>query len=192
MVIKNKNKPKNKLYGFRKRNKPLYYYSDIKIRKEIELYEEIKKSIHNNLMCKCTYCGCWFEPTKQQIQQRINAINGKSSAGTEARLYCSNECKKNCPIYWQKIYYKNQKIATSREVQPELRQMVFERDNYTCQKCYKHKEEIIVGIHCHHKEGINWEPIESSDIDLCITLCETCHNKIHKINGCGYYEMRCK
>lgn len=69
--------------------------------------------------------------------------------------------------------------------------MVFERDNYTCKKCNIHKDDLKVGIHCHHKEGILWEPLQSADIDMCITLCESCHKKVHKIDGCGYIDLKC-
>lgn len=42
------------------------------------------------------------------------------------------------------------------------------------------------------KEGIRWEPLESADIDKCITVCKDCHIKIHQIPGCTYADMRCK
>lgn len=161
------------------------YNSDLKIRMEIELYEEVAESSNGNLMCKCAYCGEWFEPTRLQIQSRINAI--KKTCGTENRLYCSQSCKTSCPIYNQNKWPKGYKPSTSREVQPELRQLVFERDNYICQKCNKHKDNLEVGIHCHHKEGILWEPLQSADMDMCITLCEDCHKEVHGIDGCGYY-----
>jgi len=149
------------------------FNSDADYRKEIELYEEIKISTNGNLMCKCAYCGEWFEPTIIQILFRIRSMNNLKKG--EGRLYCSQNCKNNCPIYNQRLYPKDHKPATSREVQPELRQMVFKRDNYTCQKCGKHRDNLEVGIHCHHKEGILWEPLQSADMDMCITLCEDCH-----------------
>lgn len=105
-------------------------------------------------MCKCAYCGEWFEPTYIEVNNRVSAINGKYTEGSEYRLYCSQNCKNSCPIYHKIDYSEDQKPATSREVQPELRQMVFERDNYTCQKCNIHRDNLEVGIHCHHKEGI--------------------------------------
>src|SRR6056297_3483777 len=105
--------------------------------------------------------------------KRIYFINNKTSR--ENRMYCSQSCKDNCPIFYQILYPKGYAPATSREVQPQLRQMVFERDNYTCQKCSIHKDELEVGIHCHHIYPLNEDQIQSADIDTCITLCETCH-----------------
>lgn len=182
---------KNKLRELGQKNKmsPILFNSNTKYRQEIKLYEEIKESPDGHLMCKCAYCGEWFEPTYSQIKQRVRAANG--GARGECRLYCSQNCKDNCPIYNQTLYAKGQKPATSREVQPELRQMVFERDNYTCQKCDTHRDSLEVGIHCHHKEGILWEPLQSADIDMCVTLCEDCHKEVHRIPGCGYNDMKC-
>ena len=123
------------------------------------------------------------------VNNRITALEGKSnSPGAEYRLYCSDQCKQECPIYAKQKYSaeENNTNKYSREVQPELRQMVFERDNWTCQKC-----DSTESLHCHHVEGIRWEPIESADIDKCITFCKTCHKEAHKKEGCGYNDLRC-
>ena len=69
--------------------------------------------------------------------------------------------------------------------------MRLEIDNYTCQKCNKHQDELEVVLHCHHIEGIRWEPLESADLDKVIIVCEDCHKEIHKIEGCGYHDMKC-
>ena len=169
----------------------LDFNSTTQMRKEIELYEEVRESEDGSIECKCAYDGGWFEPTKKQIRNRLDVINGKGTKGSENRLYCSDKCKENCPIYNQVLYSKDQKPATSREVQPELRKMVFARDNYTCQKCGYHKDELEVGIHCHHIEGIRWNPLESVDVDICITLCEDHHNEAHDQKGCKYEDLKC-
>ena len=99
---------------------------------------------------------------------------------------------RDIPRNTQILYPKDSKPKTSREVHPELRQMRFKIDNYTCQKCGKHQGELKVGLHCHHIEGIRWEPLESADLDKCITVCKNCHLEIHKKEGCGYHDMQCK
>ena len=58
-------------------------------------------------------------------------------------------------------------------------------------KCGKHQDDLDVGLHAHHIEGIRWESIESADIDRVITLCVDCHHAVHKIPGCSTYDMRC-
>ena len=147
------------------------------------------KEDSNILEVKCAYCGKWFIPKRNNVNNRITALEGKSnSPGAEYRLYCSDQCKQECPIYAKQKYSaeENNTNKYSREVQPELRQMVFERDNWTCQKC-----DSTESLHCHHVEGIRWEPIESADIDKCITFCKTCHKEAHKKEGCGYNDLRC-
>lgn len=144
------------------------------------------KTDKNILEVKCAYCGKWYIPSYNAVTNRVGCIEGRYSAG-EARFYCSNECKQECPIYRKIRHYKGTKISTSREVQPQLRQLVFKRDKYKCIKCENTKP-----LHCHHIEGIRWEPLESADIDKCITLCKYCHKEVHKIPGCGYNDFKCK
>lgn len=138
------------------------------------------------LQTTCTYCGKWFTPSMRSVTNRVSYINGKSCR--ESRLYCSVECKGACPIFNQNKYPKGFKRDTSREVQPELRQMVLKRDKWTCQKC----EESNVELHCHHITGVEQNPIESADVDNCVTLCKKCHKEVHKNNGCRYVDLQCK
>lgn len=174
--------------GYNKRNLPLYdtYNNQLCFTEKTR-----RNSLDENVLeVKCAYCGKWFIPKLHSIIDRIRSIN--STTYGDHRLYCSYKCKKECPIYSQKKYPKGFKPATSREVQPELRQMRFEVDNYTCQRCKKHQDELNVALHCHHIEGIRWEPLESADIDKVITLCKTCHKEVHKQEDCGYSDMKCK
>jgi len=152
------------------------------------------RNIDGYLQTKCTYCGKWYFPVVSSVQYRITALNGKASSdGTENRLYCSDECKQVCPIFHKKTWPKGFKnYSNVREVQPELRQMVFERDEYTCIKCGKNQDELTVPLHCHHIEGIVQNPIMSADIDICVTVCKICHKEIHQEDGCGYNDMKCK
>jgi hypothetical protein len=175
--------------GYYKNNIPLYenYITDLYYAESCRRNPTDKKILD----VKCTYCGKWFTPTIQQVYERIRALNGKQAG--EQRLYCSVKCKSECSIYGQHKYPKDYKtIATSREVQPELRQMRFKIDKYICQKCNQHQDDLEVGLHCHHLEGIRWEPLESADLDKVITLCKTCHIETHKKEGCGYNDMKCK
>lgn len=164
------------------------YFNRLSYAEEIRRNKEDK----NILEVKCAYCGKWYVPTLNSVWNRIQALEGKYEGRGESRLYCSDICKQECPIYKKIKYPKGYKIASSREVQAELRQLRFELDNYTCQKCNKHKDDLKVGLHCHHVEGIRWEPLESADIDKCITYCKDCHKKVHKISDCNYNSLKCK
>lgn len=170
--------------GVKKKNIALYdTYAH-----QISYVEKVRRDSdnYNWLQVKCTYCGKWYNPKRTDTMQRIRALNGTCSG--ENRLYCSNGCKQLCPIF-NKSARSAEETNTkqlSREVQPELRQLVFERDGWTCKKCGSTKL-----LTCHHKEGILWEPLLSADIDMCITVCKECHKKIHQIEWCGYRDMQC-
>jgi len=179
------------------RNRGVPYTENFAVR--LNKFEQIRNS-DDILEAKCNYCGEWFIPTRSEIDRRLSAIRGISCVA-ENRLYCSDNCKSVCPIYRKvaTVIMKEDTIRAglfnpqelNREVQPELRQMVFARDNYTCVKCNTHKNQLCKGLHCHHTEGVRWNPLESADIDQCVTVCETCHVEIHKKPDCGYHDMRC-
>ena len=183
---------RNYNYNYRKkyRNLPAKFntYFD-----KLNKYDECRQDPYNPelLQVRCTYCDRWFNPICSHVISRINAINGKHSG--EGRLYCSEGCKTACPTYNQVLYPKDFKPATSREAQPELRKLVLLRDNYTCQKCNKSKEDNPeMELHCHHIDPVINNPIESADIDNCITVCKSCHKEIHKtISGCSFNELKC-
>ena len=107
-------------------------------------------------------------------------------------MYCSDGCKIACSIFRQVLYPKGFKKTTSREVQPELRQLVLERDDYTCQYGDCGLTVNDSEIHCHHIEGINQNPIESADMNICISLCKKHHKYVHTQEGCRYFELQCK
>jgi hypothetical protein len=162
---------------------------------QIEKYEEIRKTEEGYLEVRCTYCGKWYTPKMKDVVSRITAIN--SSCTAECRLYCSQGCKKECPVFGKRpeTLIKQDAIRAglikpedlNREVQPELRWLVLERDNYTCQRC-----GCTHSLHCHHYEGIWQNRLMSADVDMCITLCKHCHLKAHQQPGCSYYDMRRK
>lgn len=54
------------------------------------------------------------------------------------------------------------------------RQIVLERDNFTCQKCHKKSPEVK--LITHHK--VSYRLKKSNSPDDMITLCRSCHNKI--------------
>ncbi len=159
------------------------------------IYKKIKKYEDTVIDCnskelvqvKCAYCGKYYNPKIAEIQHRLNSINGTIKG--EHRLYCSNNCKKACPIHGQIKYPKGFRQATSREVQPELRQLVLKRDDWKCQKCDKTVGEVE--LHCHHILPLNESPIESADIGNCISLCKKCHKLAHKLPDCAYHELKC-
>jgi len=137
------------------------------------------------LETKCFYCNKWYIPSINSVWRRLQTIKGTGNRRGELHLYCSEGCKYSCSTYGQKLYPKGFKPATSREVQPQLRKLVLERDNWTCQKCGSTDE-----LHCHHIDPVVNNPIESADVDNCITYCVECHKEAHQQDGCGYNELK--
>ena len=192
---KNKIKEKKKEYWkkYREQNKDRIkeYYKEYN--RSNALYEtykdkligvECKNDEEGYLLVRCKYCNKWFHPINSNIRNYIKSNDGGRN------LYCSDGCKKSCPTYHMIKYEKGFRQNTSREVQPELRKLVLERDNWTCQKCGKSKDEDInIVLHCHHIDPVKNNPIESADMDNCITLCKECHKEAHKRKGCRYSDL---
>lgn len=84
--------------------------------------------------------------------------------------------------------WKGGKIITPRNRQNYdyklWRTAVFERDDYTCQKCGRKSQAgsplVIIGHHI-----LNWLTHESLryDVDNGITFCEDCHRAFHRLYG---------
>jgi 5-methylcytosine-specific restriction endonuclease McrA len=186
---------KNPMFGISGENAPSWKGGVIK--DNIALYETYVERISyaettrrdpdndSLLQVKCIYCDKWYNPTRATVKSRITALN--SSSASENRFYCSSKCKNECPIFHQHKYPKGYKTASSREVQSELRKLVFHRDNWECIRC-----GATAQLHCHHITGVELNPVESADIDNCITFCKKCHKWIHTEKGCRYVDLRRK
>ena len=199
---KNKEKKDGQMKKYYKQNKEkilkqVSEYSQSRVKtssvttiKELSLYEDIRETENGKYIeIKCTYCGKWVNPTHNQSQHRIQ--NAKGNGRGECRIYCNDNngaCKLACPTYGQILYPKGFKKATSREVNPLIRQMCFLRDNYECQKCGASIKDTQ--LHCHHIEGYAQNKMIGNDITNVVTLCKSCHKAIHKKPGCGYHELR--
>jgi len=114
-------------------------------------------------------------------------LSGKGRG--ECRIYCSEECKEACPTYRKRLHQEGQNTGSSTEVSPVFRQMVLERDKWTCQKCEAHKDELYVPLHVHHIVPKKISPVEQNDVENGITLCQDCHESVHKLDGCGYHYL---
>ena len=180
------NKEQERLRGFKKNRLPAKY-SNYSVKLTVDEAPRLAQD-GISLEVKCKYCGKYFIPNNSTVIHRIQALKGQ--LGGDLFLYCSNKCKQACPIYGKVKYPELFKIDTSREVQAELRQMVFELDGWECQRCGATTQEVE--LHCHHLTGVELNPIESADVDNCITLCEFHHGELHKRKGCTYNDFRRK
>ncbi len=86
----------------------------------------------------------------------------------DRRKYCSYECKNNAMSYSTPI----DRHFYTRTFWRKLRQVVLERDGYTCQKCGIDNKIL----HVHHKQK---RFLGGSDTEEnLISLCNSCHRTI--------------
>ena len=178
--------------GYSKRGIPAYdtYFH------QLEWCEEVRRNKEdpNVLEVRCFKCDKWYIPKLNSVNQRIQCLKGNYKG--ESKFYCSDQCKNSCSIYGKNSDFLMKQDAIragrlswlelGRVMQPELRSMVLERDEHKCVKCGS-KENL----QCHHILPVSVEPLLSADIDNCITLCYTCHKKIHQeIDGCVYPQLK--
>jgi hypothetical protein len=167
--------------GYSSKNIPLY---DTFVC-QLEPIEQCRRNeLDSNILeVKCTYCGKWYMPKAKDAAHRIGGINSNDTH----KFYCSDECKQECPTFWKQKHWANdKKIAKSTEVAAQLRQLVFERDNWACQRC-----GTTCSLHCHHIDPVKRQPMFANDIDSCVTFCADCHKWSHmEIDDCRYAELR--
>jgi len=163
---------------------------------QLEWAEEVRryKDDPNILEVRCFKCKEWYIPKVNNIDVRIQCLKNNVNYRGQNYLYCSKQCKNTCSIYGKspESIMKEDAIRAGRlpwlelirEVQPELRDMVLERDSHQCTKC-GNKDNI----QCHHIYPVNIEPLLSADMDNCMTLCYPCHYKVHQQDGCRYGQL---
>ena len=174
--------------GVTKLDVPLYSTYAPQLSK-YEYTECIKNHGLDLLGVKCVYCSKVFVPNIHQTVARViyTKLEVIKPGLSDGRFYCSDGCKQACPMFNKQKYPEGYAPATSREMQPQFRKMVLERDLWTCQKCDAKDTEL----HAHHIEPVINNPIESCDVDNGITLCNDCHTEVHKLPGCGLQELKC-
>lgn len=120
----------------------------------------------------------------------LNFVNGHDSDIKEAYSGLYYAITEQITIEWSKFnpktgkYHWNYKggitpenkiIRNSKEMK-KWRLSVFERDNYTCQKC----GEIGGELNAHHKLQFALFHSKRTEVSNGITLCKECHKQEHK------------
>lgn len=70
-------------------------------------------------------------------------------------------------------------IAMSSKDYKQWRENVFQRDNYTCQKC----GQVGYELQAHHIFNFAKYPNLRTTLENGITFCKSCHRKYHNLNG---------
>jgi hypothetical protein len=76
------------------------------------------------------------------------------------------------------ITSQNRKLRTSLEYR-SWRDLIFKRDNYTCQKCYQAGGQL----RAHHVENFADHKLVRFSVNNGITLCVSCHEEFHQKYG---------
>jgi len=151
------------------------------------IFPEIEK-IRDNLgiiEVQCKKCQKWFHPTPTQLQERIRSLSYGSDG---LYMYCSSECKGECPLYrlnpLQYLQEPGAKNYTDIEYQTFKEEVLNrQKEQYGfnfCEICEK-----ITDLHVHHEKPQKTHPIMSLDPDNGIVLCQDCHFKKAHIDSCS-------
>ena len=103
------------------------------------------------------------------------------STGHPEKRFCSHSCYQESirgsgSIHWKGGKTPRLKILRNGANFKQWRFSVFEKDNWTCQKCGRRDGSEI---HPHHIKSFSDHPKRRFDVNNGITLCKTCHIKEH-------------
>lgn len=117
--------------------------------------------------------------SSEYIEKNRQAQLGKTLS-METRIKMS-ESKRGAKSYQWKggITEENHKIRTSFEMRL-WRKACFERDKFTCQKCFDSKGG---NLNAHHINNFSTFPELRTSIQNGITFCKPCHQNFHKEYG---------
>jgi len=153
--------------------------------------KEIQVHCKNHNCLNSKEQGGWFEPTYIQLYERIRQLeNLKGNGGSY--LYCSDECKQECPLYNMRPTsiinqnnLPNENYYTNEEYQI-FRNEVLKRADHICEYCGEPANIV------HHSRPQKLEPFHSLDPDFGIACCESCHYKYGHKDECTTIKIATK
>jgi len=163
-------------------------YSIKQIQKKFPLFAKVEEMRYEpgkekerviQVHCKNHNCpnskeqGGWFTPERHFIFNRARTVEFYDDV---SYLYCSTQCKEECPLYGKTISQLikentiKEDLYTSEEYQT-WRTTVLERAEYLCEYCEEPAN------HVHHSRPQKLEPGFVLDPDFGVACCESCHYK---------------
>jgi len=127
---------------------------------------------------KCVICHTvfWSKRSTRKTCSLICTNKYHSVKMLGHKAFGNNDLKgSNNPNWKGGITPKNLSLRTSKKY-IAWRQIIFERDKFTCQRCGDKKGG---NLHAHHIKSFSKYPKIRLKIENGITLCEKCHKKIH-------------
>lgn len=126
-------------------------------------------------VCKCD-CGKVIDVANTRLKARKTRSCG--CLHTEIFKLCKKLKGKHHPNWKGGISGQRHKLM-STTVYKTWRTSVYERDNYTCQKC----KQVGYELRAHHIESYAEHENKRCDVNNGVTLCNQCHLKFHKTHG---------
>jgi len=140
---------------------------------------------------KSNFCSrnCWSK-RNPPIQKNCGICEVEfTTYERESKKYCSFECRDEAlsinskgknSHFWRGGKTKKNKLLRTNAKFREWRTKVFERDNYTCQRCgLKSKKGERIILHPHHIIFLSQAPELAYELDNGVTLCADCHQEVH-------------
>ena len=124
--------------------------------------EEVTVSNPNLTSGKTRSCGCI---RREEAAKRLIKLNARNSMEKHWN--------------WKGGTSTERELAMSRRNYKDWRTSVFERDEFTCQKCGQWGRFL----HAHHIYNYADHPEIRLEPTNGITFCEECHREFHRING---------
>jgi hypothetical protein len=127
-------------------------------------------------VAQCCSSNCYHK-SRVGIEREINP-EWREKLVNRAIINAENHKGADHPNWKGGISGENAKIRKSYDYNV-WRQAVYKRDNWTCQMCKVKQRHPIA----HHQKSFNEHPELRFEIDNGITVCRSCHKKIHKEIG---------
>jgi len=187
-IMGNKNKPVR--FGCIKCS---YIYRAGRLNKNIigKKFSRLTVLLHYKTKCRTYYYKCLCECGNECIVSGSNLkTNHTQSCGclrsetSRELLYKLHPYQKgqNNPNWNVNLTDKDRYQKRDEIKLKPLRLLVFNRDNYTCEKCQHKGGELI----CHHLQGYHWFVPGRFDPNNLATLCKKCHKQFHSLFGNKY------
>lgn len=141
---------------------------------------EIKSRIIETNMKKY---GVKYTQQSPEIRNKtIATCREKYGVENYIELFKGEFVGENSPCWKNDVMYERAERATHRYI--EWRKSIFDRDKYTCQKCFlRNGNGKVVILHAHHIKNWNDYPEVRFNVENGITMCQSCHMLFHSIYG---------
>jgi len=149
-------------------------------------YEHVKK-VFEERGCELLSNNYENQDTILTYRCKCGSINNLSFENFRQRkstcraCYLESVTGENNVLYKPYLTEEHRLIGRNFKELRDWRKAVFERDDYTCNKC-KGRGSYL---NAHHKNSYDLFPELREDVDNGVTLCSECHTDFHKTYGYG-------